>query len=66
MNKWIARIGKEVGAAYSTKTERDAATEFAWSHRLSIANVFERRLCTNDVVTGLLRLFKEARGDHSI
>ena len=63
MNKWIARTGKEVGAAYSTKSERDAATEFARSHRLSIANAFERRLCRKDVVAELVRLFEQAKGD---
>ena len=45
---------------YQTKTERDEAEAFARSHRLSIANAFERKLVRKDVVEELTRLF-EAR-----
>jgi hypothetical protein len=59
LNAWITRIAKEVGAAYQTKTERDAAVAFVKSHRLSIANAFERKIVRGDVVKELTRLFRE-------
>jgi hypothetical protein len=66
VNKWLARIAREVGRAYSTKTEREAAEKFARSHRLSIAHAFTRRLVRADVVRELARLFEQSKGDHSI
>jgi hypothetical protein len=60
LNKWCAVIVREVGKRYQTKTERDEAEAFARSHRLSIANAFERKLVRKDVVEELTRLF-EAR-----
>ena|ERR1700730_3846448 len=60
LNRWCAVIAREVGKRYQTKTERDEAEAFARSHRLSIANAFERKLVRKDVVEELTRLF-EAR-----
>jgi hypothetical protein len=60
LKKWVARIAYEVAKPYETKSERDAAEAFARSHRLSIANAFERKLVRKDVVEELTRLF-EAR-----
>jgi hypothetical protein len=56
-------IAKEVGKAYSTKRERAAATEFARSHRLSIANAFERKLVRKDVVAALSAMLEAIRVD---
>jgi hypothetical protein len=50
----------------STKSERDAATEFVRGHRLTIANCFERRLCGGDVVAGLLRLYEKSKDDDPV
>jgi len=47
--------------AYSTKTERDAATEFVRSYRLSIAHAFHRKLVRKYVVAELLRLYERVR-----
>jgi hypothetical protein len=47
---WREKIVFEVGRKFETKTERDAAEDFARTHRLSIANAFERRVVRTDVV----------------
>jgi hypothetical protein len=60
LNRWCAAIAREIGRAYQTKTQRDAAEAFARSRRLSIANAFERKFVRKDVVEELTRLF-EAR-----
>jgi hypothetical protein len=58
MNRWVARIAREVGKAYETKPERDAAEAFVRGHRLSIANAFQRRLVRKDVVRVLGEMFR--------
>lgn len=58
LNQWAARIAKEVGRQFDTQTEREAATAFAQSHRLSIVNAFARRLVRADVVAELTRLYR--------
>jgi hypothetical protein len=53
LNRWCAVIAREVDKRYQTKTERDEAEAFARSHRVSIANAFERKLVRKDVVEGI-------------
>jgi hypothetical protein len=55
---WIAKIVREVGRKYETNSERTAAEAFVRSHRLSIANAFERKLVRKDVVAELTRLYR--------
>jgi hypothetical protein len=59
LGRWISLIVREVGKPYQTKSERDAATLFVRSHRLSIANAFHRKLCRKDVVEELGRLLAQ-------
>jgi hypothetical protein len=49
-------IAREVGKRFDTHSERSEAEAFARSHRLSIANAFERKLVRKDVVAELVRL----------
>jgi hypothetical protein len=51
LNAWCWKIAREAAAPYGTKAEQDAVTGFVKSHRLSIANAFERRIVRKDVVT---------------
>jgi hypothetical protein len=54
-------IAREVGRHYDTHTQRTAAEEFARSHRLSIANAFERKIIRADVVKALGELFEASK-----
>jgi hypothetical protein len=63
LGRWVARIAREVASPYQTKSERDAAEQFARSHRLSIANCFQRKLCRTDVVEALIELYELSKAD---
>jgi hypothetical protein len=49
----VSKVARDVGKRSQTKTERDEAEAFARSHRLSIANAFERNLVRKGVVEEL-------------
>ena len=59
-------IAKEAAAPFQTYSGQEAVKAFVQSHRLTIANAFERKLVRKDVVAGLLRLFNQSNDDDSI
>jgi hypothetical protein len=63
---WRGKIIFEIGRHYQTKTERTTAEAFARSHRLSIANAFERRLCRKDVVEALGKLYQGQKNNEPV
>ena len=62
LNRWIAIISTEVSRRLPPGPERVVAKDFVYSHRLSVANAFERRIVRADVVSELARLYVPAAG----
>jgi hypothetical protein len=56
VSTWLRRIAKEVGMLVPCG-QREAAEDFVKSHRLSVANAFQRRLAKADVVRAMAELF---------
>lgn len=59
LERWIVGVGVAVRRSFPAGSrEGKAAVEFAKSHRLSIANAFQRRIKRDDVVAELLRMYQ--------
>ena len=60
LNRWCAIIATETMRSFPAgSSDRLGAKKFVWSHRLSIANAFERKIIRVDVVAELARMFAE-------
>jgi hypothetical protein len=59
IDRWIVGVGLAVRRSFPAGSlEGKAAFKFVKSHRLSIANAFQRRIKRDDVVAELLRMYQ--------
>lgn len=59
LERWIVGVGLAVRRSFPAGSrEGKAAFKFVKSHRLSIANAFQRRIKRDDVVAELLRMYQ--------
>ena len=59
-------IAKEAAAPFQTYSGQEAVKAFVQSHRLTIANAFERKLVRKDVVAELSALYEKSKDDDPI